>query len=71
LTRPAQGAAADQITRAHFKNRAPGKELIWFENSAHMINSEERDAFNKILVEKVLPIAASRNVSFAAPRSVG
>lgn len=40
--------------------KAPAKELIWFENSAHMINSEERDLFNKILVEKVLPIAARK-----------
>lgn len=37
--------------------KAPAKELIWFENAAHMVNSEERDLFNKILVEKVLPIA--------------
>jgi pimeloyl-ACP methyl ester carboxylesterase len=35
--------------------KAPAKELIWFENSAHMVNSEERVRFNKILVEKVLP----------------
>ena len=40
--------------------KAPAKELIWFENSAHMINAEERDLFNKILVEKVRPIAACR-----------
>jgi pimeloyl-ACP methyl ester carboxylesterase len=37
--------------------RAPAKELIWFENAAHMVNSEERDRFNEMLVEKVLPIA--------------
>jgi pimeloyl-ACP methyl ester carboxylesterase len=43
--------------------RAPSKELIWFENSAHMVNSEERDLFNRILVEKVLPIAVGRNIS--------
>ena len=42
--------------------KAPAKELIWFENSAHMVNSEERDLFNKMLVEKVLPMTNSRNV---------
>lgn len=43
--------------------RAPAKELVWFENSAHMVNSEERDLFNEILVEKVLPLAVARKVS--------
>ncbi|MCX6556632.1 MAG: alpha/beta hydrolase [Candidatus Aminicenantes bacterium] len=42
--------------------KAPAKELIWFENSAHMVNSEERDLFNKILVEKVRPIALAGNL---------
>jgi pimeloyl-ACP methyl ester carboxylesterase len=35
--------------------KAPSKELIWFEQSAHMVNSEERDAFNRILVDRILP----------------
>jgi pimeloyl-ACP methyl ester carboxylesterase len=39
--------------------RAPSKELIWFENSAHMPNSEEKDRFNRIMVERVLPVAAT------------
>ncbi len=43
--------------------KAPAKELIWFENSAHMVNSEERDLFNKILVDKVRPLAVRLNVS--------
>jgi pimeloyl-ACP methyl ester carboxylesterase len=34
---------------------APAKNIIWFENSSHMPNTEERDLFNKIMVEKVLP----------------
>ncbi len=42
--------------------QAPAKELVWFEHSAHMVNSEERDLFNKILVEKVRPLAVGRNV---------
>ena len=37
--------------------KAPAKELIWFERSAHLPNSEKRVLFNQIMVEKVLPIA--------------
>jgi pimeloyl-ACP methyl ester carboxylesterase len=35
--------------------KAPSKELIWFEKSAHMINSEDKDEFNRILVDRILP----------------
>lgn len=38
--------------------KAPEKHLCWFENSSHLPNTEERDLFNKILVEKILPVAA-------------
>ena len=34
---------------------APSKELVWFEDSAHMPNTEERDKFNVFLIETVLP----------------
>lgn len=34
---------------------APQKRLVWFEKSAHMVNSEERDAFNALLIDEVLP----------------
>jgi pimeloyl-ACP methyl ester carboxylesterase len=37
---------------------APTKELVWFDQSAHMPNSEERDLLNAIMIEKVLPITA-------------
>ena len=37
--------------------RAPNKTLYWFEKSAHLPNTEEREHFNQILVEKVLPMA--------------
>jgi hypothetical protein len=35
--------------------RAPRKQLLWFEHSSHMPNTEERDAFNRVMVETVLP----------------
>ena len=43
--------------------RAPSKELIWFEHSAHLPNWEEPVRFNRILVEKVLPIASARGLA--------
>jgi pimeloyl-ACP methyl ester carboxylesterase len=35
--------------------RAPRKELVWFERSAHLVNVEEADAFNAFFVERLLP----------------
>jgi pimeloyl-ACP methyl ester carboxylesterase len=35
--------------------KAPRKELVWFERSAHFINVEEAEAFNRFLVERLLP----------------
>ncbi len=37
--------------------QAPEKTLFWFENSSHMPNTEERELFNRILIDKVLPYA--------------
>lgn len=34
--------------------RAPSKEIVWFENSAHHPNIDEPDKFQQILIEKVL-----------------
>ena len=34
---------------------APIKELIWFENSAHLLNVEENDKFNGVLINHILP----------------
>jgi len=33
--------------------QAPSKELIWFERSAHFVNTEEADAFNRFFVERL------------------
>jgi pimeloyl-ACP methyl ester carboxylesterase len=50
-----------EITERYFDClRAPSKELIWFDRSAHLPNSEERDLFNEVMVDKVLPIATYR-----------
>jgi pimeloyl-ACP methyl ester carboxylesterase len=35
---------------------APSKDLVWFERSAHLPNAEERELFNRAVVEKVLPV---------------
>ncbi len=35
--------------------RAPRKELVWFEDSAHLPNTEEREKFNRFLIEAVRP----------------
>jgi len=48
-----------EIAERYFDSlRAPAKELVWFDRSAHLPNSEERDLFNEVMVEKVFPIAA-------------
>ena len=40
----------------YFRNvEAPTKELIWFENSAHMLNFEEHEKFSKLLIQTILP----------------
>jgi pimeloyl-ACP methyl ester carboxylesterase len=36
---------------------APSKQLIWFENSAHLPNAEERERFNQIMREDVRDVA--------------
>jgi pimeloyl-ACP methyl ester carboxylesterase len=52
--------APAEIAERYFHSlRAPSKELVWFDESAHMPNSEERDRFNRMMVEKVIPIAAA------------
>jgi len=38
--------------------KAPRKQLIWFERSAHMPNTEEKDTFNEFMINTVLPAVA-------------
>jgi pimeloyl-ACP methyl ester carboxylesterase len=53
--------APSEIAERYFQSiRTPAKEQIWFDRSAHMPNSEQRDLFNKVTVAKVLPIAADQ-----------
>lgn len=35
--------------------KAPTKALVWFERSAHFVNTEEPDAFNRFFIERLLP----------------
>jgi pimeloyl-ACP methyl ester carboxylesterase len=35
--------------------KAPRKQLVWFERSAHLPNTEEKDKFNEFMVKAVLP----------------
>lgn len=34
--------------------KAPRKALIWFERSAHFVNTEEADNFNRFFVDRLL-----------------
>jgi len=38
---------------------APHKELIWFEQSAHNPPFEEPEKFDRVLIERILPWAAT------------
>ena len=50
-----------EIAERYFESvTAPAKELIWFDRSAHLPNSEERDQFNHLMVTKVRPLATTR-----------
>jgi len=37
---------------------APRKQLVWFESSAHLPNTEEKDKFNEFMIHTVLPALA-------------
>ena len=36
--------------------KAPSKKLVWFDESAHLPNTEERARFNQLMVDTVLPL---------------
>jgi pimeloyl-ACP methyl ester carboxylesterase len=38
--------------------KAPRKQLVWFENSSHMPNIEEKEKFNQLMIDKILPAMA-------------
>jgi len=42
------------VEEFHESLDAPHKEIVWFENSAHMPNLEESDLYQEVLVQKVL-----------------
>jgi pimeloyl-ACP methyl ester carboxylesterase len=53
-------AASHELAAQWFgKITAPKKELVWFENSAHMVMQEEPGRFLYYLVRDVRPLAAS------------
>jgi pimeloyl-ACP methyl ester carboxylesterase len=35
--------------------KAPRQQLVWFESSSHMPNTEERDKFNEFMITTVFP----------------
>jgi len=39
---------------------APDKQLVWFEHSGHLPNTEQRDLFNEHLRRQVRPLASAR-----------
>ena len=50
-----------EIAERYFESvTAPAKELIWFDRSAHLPNSEERDQFDHLMVTRVRPLATTR-----------
>jgi len=53
--------ADSKIAAAYFDTlRAPGKQLVWFEDSAHNVPFEEPEAFNEMVVSALESIAIRR-----------
>ena len=52
------------VTRDYFESiTAPHKQMILFENSAHLVPYEERTKFHRVMVEQVLPFAEITTLS--------
>ncbi|MEI6100524.1 MAG: alpha/beta hydrolase [Eubacteriales bacterium] len=51
-------APSSLVEEYYSQMNAPSKELIWFENSGHHPMYEEPDTYDKILAEKLLPLAS-------------
>lgn len=47
-------APFELVQKFHSGLRAPAKEIVWFEKSAHCPNFEEPERFNRLVVEKFL-----------------
>jgi pimeloyl-ACP methyl ester carboxylesterase len=47
--------------------KAPRKQLVWFERSSHMPNTEEKDKFNEFMINTVLPALPEKTESSSEP----
>jgi pimeloyl-ACP methyl ester carboxylesterase len=47
--------------------RAPHEALLWFEKSAHFVNTEEAEAFHQFFVERLLGETGGADGATAAP----
>lgn len=55
--------APSVIAENYFNNLiTPYKKLIWFENSAHMPNTEENEKFNNLLINTILPTITKKGL---------
>jgi proline iminopeptidase len=54
------GTSSSLVAEWFPKVTAPSKQLVWFEDSAHMTYEEEPGKMLVTLVEKVLPLTRSK-----------
>ncbi|HCY74512.1 MAG TPA: alpha/beta hydrolase [Ignavibacteriales bacterium] len=55
--------APSVLAENYFNNLiAPYKELIWFENSAHMPNTEENKKFDNLIINKILSTISKKEL---------